>query len=170
MLKQLSFAVAGVSLLGASLNTLAGDQDPVYYSDCAYIEFEQIDSAQLTRAEQLAAMDADFEKSLNASEQCMDEAVSAGAGRLAQSGASGGAGQGNDSTASTEAQTTQAQEQTQQQSQQQAAADPSKTHQGGQSGPGSSAVCDAVNQGLASATTDAEKQHFEALQTEYGCS
>lgn len=170
MLKQVSIAVTGLFLLNISSPTVGGDRGPVYYSDCAYIEFEQIDSSHMTRAEQLAAMDADFEKSLNASEQCMDEAVSVSAGRLAQSGASGSAGQGNGSAAPTEAQTAQAQEQTQQQSQQQAAADPSKTHQGGQSGPGSSAVCDAVNQGLASATTDAEKQHFEALQTEYGCS
>lgn len=160
----------------ASLPAFSTGAEPIYYSDCAYIEFEDIDNAQMTREEQLAAMDADFEESLNASEECMSEALDSGAQKLADAGAGSDTGdQESESTESADnsvaAQASSATEyQTTQSQQQHTTTDQTRSHAGGQGQQGSSAVCDAVRQGLESATTDSEKAHFQSLMNEYGCS
>lgn len=157
----------------ASLPAFSTDAEPIYYSDCAYIEFEDIDNAQMTREEQLAAMDADFEESLNASEECMSEALDSGAQKLADAGAGGDTGDQESESAdnSVAAQASAATEyQTTQSQQQHTTTDQTRSHAGGQGQQGSSAVCDAVKQGLEAATTDSEKAHFQSLMNEYGCS
>ena len=155
----------------ASLPTFSTDAEPIYYSDCAYIEFEDIDNSQMTREEQLAAMDADFEESLNASEECMSEALDSGAQKLAEAGGDTGGQDSESADNSAAAQTSSSSEyQTTQSQQQHSTTDQTRAHSGGQGQQGSSAVCDAVKQGLESATTENEKAHFQSLMNEYGCS
>ncbi|WP_156824241.1 hypothetical protein [Salinimonas chungwhensis] len=162
LILSLSTAVAG-------LPAFSTEAEPIYYSDCAYIEFEDIDSSTMTREEQLAALDADFEDSLNASETCMTDAVSSNAEKLANAGGNSGSnGQGSNTGAGQATQTATA-SQTTQSAQDQSTTPPSREHVTGGGQQGSSAVCDAVKQGYESATTENEKKHFQELMTEYGC-
>lgn len=140
------------------------------YGDCSLIDFKDIDGSDLTKAELLERMDADFAANLNQTEKCMAEAISSGAGRISASGA--GAGSVADASAGTNEQAAQSAgtEQTQHaDSTKEPETSPSKTTQKGKGQQGNSAVCDTVKQGLAAATTDAEKKHFSALMTQYGC-
>ncbi len=147
------------------------------YSDCSQINFNDIDSRELTREELIKRMDDDFEANLSKSEKCMAEAVASGAGRLGGAGGSGaGAGTGSSTgnsaagSSNTSADSSSSGTDSQQSQQNQNAAGASSAeHQKGKGGQGSSSVCDAVKQGLTSATTDAEKQHFRGLMEQYGC-
>lgn len=149
------------------------------YSDCSQINFNDIDSRELTREELIKRMDDDFEANLSKSEKCMAEAVASGAGRLGGTGGSGagtGAGAGSSTgnsaagSSNTSADSSSSGTDSQQSQQNQNAASASSAeHQKGKGGQGSSSVCDAVKQGLTSATTDAEKQHFRGLMEQYGC-
>ena len=141
------------------------------YSDCAYIEFDDIDPSTLTLQERIALEEAALFASLDESAECMEEATASASGSLADaaSGAGSGAGgsAGSGSSGSREANPSE-----QQQQAASAASESSvdtKDHERGNSGSGSSAVCDAVKEGMASATTEAEKEHFKGLMAEYGC-
>lgn len=140
------------------------------YGDCSMINFKDIDGSELTKAELLERMDADFAANLNQSEKCMTEAINSGAGRISAAGA--GAGSVADAAAGTNEQAAQSDgtEQTQNaDSAKESESSPSKATQKGKAQQGNSAVCDTVKQGLAGATTDTEKKHFSALMTQYGC-
>nr|WP_282444727.1 hypothetical protein [Idiomarina sp. ATCH4] len=139
------------------------------YSDCAYIEFDDVDPSTLTLQERIALEEAALFASLDESAECMEEATASASGSLADasSGAGAGGSAGSGSSGSSEANPSE--------QQQQAASTASessvdtKDHERGNSGSGSSAVCDAVKEGMASATTEAEKEHFKGLMAEYGC-
>lgn len=142
------------------------------FSDCSQINFNDIDSHELTREELIKRMDDDFEANLSKSEKCMAEAVASGAGRLGGAGGSGagtGAGTGSSTGNSAAGSSSSGTDSQQSQQNQNAAGASSAEHQKGKGGQGSSSVCDAVKQGLTSATTDAEKQHFRGLMEQYGC-
>lgn len=148
------------------------------YSDCSQINFSDIDGRELTREELIKRMDDDFEANLSKSEKCMAEAVASGAGRLGGAGGSGagtGAGAGSNGSSSaagssnTSADSSSGTDSQQSQQNQSATGASSAEQQKGKGGQGSSSVCDAVKQGLTSATTDAEKQHFRGLMEQYGC-
>lgn len=141
------------------------------YGDCSLIDFKDIDSSQLTKAELVQRMDQDFTDNLNKNEKCMAEAITSGAGRLEAVGSGASAnGQAISATgdAAGAAQATQETE-SQGQSGQESTSSSSRTTQKGQGQQGSSAVCDTVKQGLAGATTESEKTHFQALMKQYGC-
>lgn len=145
------------------------------YSDCAYIEFEDVDPSTLTLQERIAREEAILFASLDESAKCMEQALESSSDNLAEAAASGGqagadgmgtSGAGVNGQADSESLDNTAKN-TPVNSSDSAAA--SKTHQRGNSGQGSSAVCDAVKEGLASATTEAEKEHFKGLMADYGC-
>lgn len=141
-----------------------------FYIDCALIDFKDIDSQALTKAELVQKMDLDFAENLNKSEKCMSEAIAAGAGRIgaAGTGISGSDGAANtpqsESANLTENKETEKIQTTNGQAKE-SAKDVYK-HEGKQ---GMTAVCDTIKQGLSAASTDSEKKHFQALYTEYGC-
>jgi hypothetical protein len=140
------------------------------YGDCSLIDFKDIDGSELTKAELLERMDADFAANLNQSEKCMAEAINSGAGRISAAGA--GASGVAEAAAGTNEQAAQSAstEQTQNaDSAKESDSSPSKATQKGKAEQGNSAVCETVKQGLAGATTEAEKKHFSALMTQYGC-
>lgn len=141
------------------------------YGDCALIDFKDIDSKTLTKAELVQKMDQDFADNLNNSEKCMAEAINTGTGRMSAAGA--GAGNAGDVavTGNQAIGAAQSESSTGQQAQggSEAASSPSAVTKRGQGQPGSSAVCDTVKQGLAAATTDSERKHFQDLMTQYGC-
>jgi hypothetical protein len=140
------------------------------YGDCSLIDFKDIDGSELTKAELLERMDADFAANLNQSEKCMAEAINSGAGRISAAGA--GASGVAEAAAGTNEQAAQSAstEQTQNaDSAKESDSSPSKATQKGKAQQGNSAVCETVKQGLAGATTEAEKKHFSALMTQYGC-
>lgn len=141
------------------------------FTDCSLIDFKDIDGQSLTKAELVQKMDQDFADNLNNSEKCMSEAVTAGAGRISAAGA--GASQTADATATTQQSTgsgvTDSQQLQNAQAGQEQINATSKPTAKGQGQPGSSAVCDTIKQGLASATTESEKTHFQALMNQYGC-
>lgn len=146
-----------------------------YYSDCSTFTFRDIDSALLTREEQLALMEQDLFDNLNRSEACLNDATQASAQRLAAAGGGSGAGggpdagaEGGDSAEMAAAQQASNKDPTDMQSTS-SPSERSKQHVSGQRASGSSAVCDAVRQGLSTATTDAEKEHFQQLSKDYGC-
>lgn len=152
---------------------------PIYFEDCSVLDFGEQDTSSMTEAEKIRAMDQSLFRVLDQTEECMDSAVQSSAESVANAagqGASGGQGaagaagtsgstsevsssQSKTSTdsAATNTQTTSTQTST------------SKKTIGGQAKGGSSAVCDAVNTGLQSATTESEKAHFQELKKQYGC-
>lgn len=142
------------------------------YSDCAYIEFDDVDPSTLTLQERIALEEAALFASLDNSAECMEEATASASGSLADaasgsgSGAAGGASGSADSGAGGQMDSEQQQQSTSTASE---SSVDTKDHQRGNSGSGSSAVCDAVKEGMASATTEAEKEHFKGLMAEYGC-
>ena len=170
-----SLLVASLYLVANSL--YATEPEPIYYQDCAYLEFDNIDSETLTRDEEIALVDENFFAALDRTAECMNQAAAAGAGRIGDAAGSQNAGQSAGATGTAGAMqnvgdgsapaTQTEQSQTTQQ-----------TKRGDTSGidterdaakSGSSAVCDAVKEGLAEATTQAEKTHWQNLKTEYGC-
>lgn len=148
-------------------------KNSIAYGDCALIDFKDIDSSALTKAELVQKMDQDFVNNLNNSEKCMAEAINAGAGRISAAGA--GAGNTEDVAAMANQAAGQAQSESLANQQAQASKEASNSNstsavtKKGQGQSGSSAVCDTVKQGLAAATTDSEKQHFQDLMNQYGC-
>jgi hypothetical protein len=158
-------------------NVFATAASPVNYGDCAYIEFKDVDPTELTKQERIDLLNADLFASLDKSEKCMHKAAISGAGKIGAKGAKGAKGGGNDQAiglgtvsvdASNDAQVTDGQ------SQRQAIPTSSNTtsdndNRRGPKTGGSSAVCEAINQGLTSATTDSEKEHFKGLKKQYGC-
>ncbi|MCK7459563.1 hypothetical protein [Idiomarina aminovorans] len=164
------FAGAPMCLLVAFCCAVGvADAQEKSYSDCAYIEFDDVDPSTLTLQERIALEEAALFASLDESAECMEEATASASGSLADasSGAGAGGSAGSGSSGSSEANPSE--------QQQQAASTASessvdtKDHERGNSGSGSSAVCDAVKEGMASATTEAEKEHFKGLMAEYGC-
>ncbi|MCF4010659.1 hypothetical protein [Rheinheimera sp. UJ63] len=141
------------------------------YGDCALIDFKDIDSSALTKAELVQKMDLDFADNLNKSEKCMAEAINSGAGRISEVGTGGGNTGAAASTSNQAAGETQSESTANQQAkgEQESASSPSAVTKKDQGQSGSSAVCETVKQGVASATTDNEKKHFQALMTQYGC-
>lgn len=141
------------------------------YGDCALIDFKDIDSSALTKAELVQKMDQDFVDNLNNSEKCMVDAINSGVGSISAVGA--GAGNSGDAaaTGNQAAGTAQSENTANQQALggQEAASSQSAVTKKSQGQPGSSAVCDTVKQGLAAATTDSEKKHFQDLMTQYDC-
>lgn len=149
----------------------AATKNSTAYGDCALIDFKDIDSSTLTKAELVQKMDQDFADNLNNSEKCMAEAINTGAGRISAAGAGAGntgdvAATGNQAVGEAQLESTANQ---QAQGGQEAASSQSAVTKKGQGQSGSSAVCDTVKQGLAAATTDSEKKHFQDLMTQYGC-
>ena len=141
------------------------------YSDCAYIEFDDIDPSTLTLQERIALEEAALFASLDDSAECMEEATASASGSLADAASGGGSGAGG-SAGSGSSGSSEANSSEQQQQATSTASESSvdtKDHERGNSGSGSSAVCDAVKEGMASATTEAEKEHFKGLMAEYGC-
>ncbi len=141
------------------------------FSDCSLIDFKDIDSQSLTKAELVQKMEQDFADNLNNNEKCMSEAVTAGAGRISAAGA--GASPTADATVTTQQSTGLGESDSQQPQNAQAGQEQisatSKPTVKGQGQQGSSAVCDTIKQGLAAATTETEKTHFRGLMEQYGC-
>lgn len=143
------------------------------YSDCAYIEFDDVDPSTLTLQERIALEEAALFASLDDSAECMEEATASASGSLADaasgsgSGAAGGASGAAGSSGNSEANSSEQQQQSTSTASETSVE--TKDHQRGNTGSGSSAVCDAVKEGMASATTEAEKEHFKGLMAEYGC-
>lgn len=150
-------------------NGLAEAQE-ITYSDCAYIDFSNVDPSKLTLQERIALEEAALFDSLDKSAECMEDASVSASGSLADAagGGSAAANSGAMGSDSLDGKTESGQHQ---------AATPTssersgatKDHTRGNSTKGSSAVCDAVTEGLAAATTESEKAHFSALMAEYGC-
>ena len=170
-LMNMVYASACVCLVLLLTNGVAEAQE-THYSDCAYIEFDDVDPSTLTLQERIALEEAALFASLDESAACMDEAAASASGSLADAasgggsgvagGASGSAGSGGSGANSSE-------EHQQSASTSSESAVDTKDHKRGNRGSGSSAVCDAVKEGMASATTEAEKEHFKGLMAEYGC-
>lgn len=141
------------------------------YSDCAYIEFDDVDPSTLTLQERIALEEAALFASLDDSAECMEEATASASGSLADaasgSGAAGGASGSDGSSGNSGANSSEQQQQSTSTASESSV--DTKDHKRGNSGGGSSAVCDAVKEGMASATTEAEKEHFKGLMAEYGC-
>lgn len=178
VLAALSLALPACAQTSANQSATATTQTPaaasktnMAYSDCSLIDFKDIDSSQLTKAELVQKMDVDFADNLNKSEKCMADAVNSGAERLSAAGAGSGsqaaAVQGDVQGATEASQATE--NQAQQGGQEPVSTSSSKPTAKGQGLQGSSAVCDTVKQGLAGATTESEKTHFQALMKQYGC-
>ena len=70
--------------------TASAVKNSTAYGDCALIDFKDIDSSALTKAELVQKMDQDFADNLNNSEKCMAEAINSGAGRISAAGAGAG--------------------------------------------------------------------------------
>lgn len=141
------------------------------YGDCSQIDFKHIDGRELTKAELLQQMDADFAANLNQTEKCMAEAINNGAGRISAAGAGDAAalGAGSNEQSGQSAGVEQAQDANSADGVEDTDSSPSKATEKGKAQQGNSAVCETVKQGLAGATTEAEKKHFGALMTQYGC-
>lgn len=143
------------------------------YGDCSQIDFKHIDGSELTKAELLQQMDADFAANLNHTEKCMAEAINSGAGRISAAGAGAGdaaaLGAGSNEQSGQSAGTEQTQDANSADGAKETDSSPSKATQKGKAQQGNSAVCETVKQGLAGATTESEKKHFSALMTQYGC-
>jgi hypothetical protein len=160
LITLLGFTASFISLVFAT------EESVINYGDCAYIEFKDVDPAELTKQERIDLLNADLFTSLDKSEKCMKKAVISGAGNI---GAKGGgndqaSGQGNVSVDASD----DGQSQSQTIPTSSSTTSDNDNRRGSKTG-GSSAVCDAVNQGLASATTDSEKEHFKGLKKQYGC-
>ncbi|WP_404397389.1 hypothetical protein [Idiomarina loihiensis] len=167
------FAYAAVCFLAVlCLGSGVAEAQEKSYSDCAYIEFDDVDPSTLTLQERIALEEAALFASLDDSAECMEEATASASGSLADaasgsgSGAAGGVSGSAGSSGNSEANSS---EQQQSASKAPESAVETKDHQRGNTGSGSSAVCDAVKEGMASATTEAEKEHFKGLMAEYGC-
>ncbi|MGM0526717.1 MAG: hypothetical protein ACQEQ8_11075 [Pseudomonadota bacterium] len=150
--------------------TISAELDPVRYGDCSYVDLGEVDDTHMTREEKAQALEMELFSSLDKSEACMSAAAAQGAEEVAD--AAGGAGNtagtldGTDADDSTSDSSQQASETAEVQS---GSPENSKDSDRGQASKGSSAVCDAVATGLANATTEAEKEHFQQLKNEYGC-
>lgn len=177
VLAALSLALPACAQTSANQSAATATQVPaatsktnMAYGDCSLIDFKDIDSTQLTKAELVQKMDVDFADNLNKSEKCMADAVNSGTERLSAAGAGAGnqaaAGQGEAQGANEATQPTENQAQ---QGSQEPVSSSSRPTPKGQGQQGSSAVCDTVKQGLAGATTESEKTHFQALMKQYGC-
>jgi hypothetical protein len=153
----------------------ATESSPVNYGDCAYMEFEDVDPAELTLQERIDLLNADLFTSLDKSEKCMQKAAVSAADKVGAAGAGSVKNTGNDSLDATDVGQG-ADGQSQRQTRSTSSSSPSSPSSSintdkkrGLNTGGSSAVCDAVNQGLVSATTDSEKEHFKGLKKQYGC-
>jgi hypothetical protein len=163
--------VIAVILLGLALPAWAKTphqktDSPIYYNDCAAIEFDDVDESKLTKQELIARMDMGLEDTLNNSEECMRSAANAGSQRF--TGAGGGS-QGTGSGQSTGIGSQGSAQQTDAQQSQNTASSVSVESQKGPSKGGSSAVCDTVKQGLAAATNEQENELYKGLMKEYNC-
>ncbi|MFC0116556.1 hypothetical protein [Pseudoalteromonas xiamenensis] len=147
---------------------------PSYYRDCSVMKFEDIDESELTQAERILLKEQKLEASLNSSAECMDEAMQSNQERLresnSRSGESSSIGDGqakeqNEESLSEDMNSVSSQHKETSATQ----TSNSKQHIKGKVSGGSSAVCDAIKQGLAQAKTDKEKQHFGKLAKEYRC-
>lgn len=153
----------------------ATNPEPIYYQDCAYLEFDTIDNDALTRDEEIALVDENFFAALDRTAECMNQAATAGAGRIGDAAGSSGAGAAGaagaiTSVGSGRASGSQTQQPVTQTTPQTQSGDTTGIDtQRGNAKRGSSAVCDAVKEGLASATTPAEETHWQNLSAEYGC-
>ena len=155
------------SFFGVSLDVHA------QYQDCSVITFDDVNTDTMTRQERIAAMDSLLFDALNQSEKCMSEAAQSSAEKVAGAAGGAGAGGGNQSASgsASSAQNSAQSEHSDTSSVTSAnpPSDASKQSEGGEASAGSSAVCDAVKEGLEAATTDAEVTHFEGLKQQYGC-
>jgi hypothetical protein len=166
-IKALTILLLGLSLPACAQTLRQKAVSPIYYNDCAYIDFDDVDESTLTKQELIARMDMGLEDTLNKSEECMRSAANAGSQRF--TGAGGGAqGTGSGQSAGSVAQGPAQQNDSQQESQNTESLDSKDSPKGPNNG-GSNAVCDAVKQGLTSATNEQEKQHFKGLMKEYRC-
>ncbi len=168
--------VALITILGFTASFIriafAIESSPVNYGDCAYMEFEDVDPTELTLQERIDLLNADLFTSLDKSEKCMQKAAVSAADKVGAAGAGSVKNTGNDSLDATDVGQG-ADGQSQRQTRSTSSSSPSSSShtdkKRGLNTGGSSAVCDAVNQGLVSATTDSEKEHFKDLKKQYGC-
>lgn len=159
--------------LSASVMTIAPSfavQDEVLYGDCGYLQFEDVDNELLTKEEQLELLDKDFESALNRSEKCLKTAVENSNEALAKTGGgAGSSGGGTDDLSSISSVESEQALETTRETNSTTESQTSDTHPRGEQTSGASAVCDAVNQGLKSASTPSEREHFEKLAKQYQC-
>jgi hypothetical protein len=164
---------------------------PIYFQDCSFIDFGEQDTSLMTEAEKIEAMDKSLFSVLDQTEECMNNAAQSAAQGIADAaGSAGGSAAGSGSGAlgangtgssgagtsgagtsgdSAEQSDSQSASTNSQASSTKSTSATSKATVGGQAQGGSSAVCDAVNTGLQSATTESEKTHFKELKEQYGC-
>jgi hypothetical protein len=148
-----------------------------HYSACQGIQFASVDMSELTQQEQIELKEKSLQASLNNQAECLDETMNEHQSRLNSASGTLSTGQDmqlNDSTsaeslASDTANDLQSSKPLERVVTSQSKTTQSKSHSIGQKTSGASAVCDAIKQGLAKATTEAEKRHFEGLVKEYGC-
>jgi hypothetical protein len=167
------YEVVLITILGFTASFIkiafATESSPINYGDCAYMEFEDVDPAELTLQERIDLLNADLFTSLDKSEKCMQKAAVSAADKVGAVGAGSAKNTGNDSLDATDVgQGADGQSQSQTRSTSSSSSSNTDKKRGLNTG-GSSAVCDAVNQGLVSATTDSEKEHFKGLKKQYGC-
>lgn len=153
-------------------SVIAQDNEEVLYGDCGYIQFTDVSDEELTEEEKLRKLDNDFEDALSRSEKCLKTAIDSSNKKLAQAAGAGGStggGTGNNAPIVTEEGTDKENQSPNPNTSKDTRSAPSAPHQTGKPTTGASAVCEAVIQGLNSATTDNEKQHFEKLVEQYKC-
>lgn len=152
------------------LKVSAFQQDEILYGDCGHLQFEDIDGQLLTKEEQLQLLDDDFESALNRSEKCLKTAIENSNQQLAQSSGGAGSSGGGNSAAPSTARTEPLEQKTEYEiTLNETDSVRTKPHIKGEQASGSSAVCDAVRQGLDAASTDNERAHFESLAKQYKC-
>ncbi|CCQ11595.1 hypothetical protein PALB_24960 [Pseudoalteromonas luteoviolacea B = ATCC 29581] len=181
--RSLSLMFLSILVLGAGGLAFA-NSDPLVKSsqlestinrECALLRFESVNENELTKAERLALEEGILENGLNATARCNDEHFKALDERQQQAATQtvNGAAVSSESTAqqhtTDKEQLDEAKEQSQSKANSSSQSSKSKEHVKGQKGQGSSAVCQAVMQGLGNAQTESEKQHFDKLAKEYGC-
>ena len=91
----ISFKYASVSLFVAfGLTSGMSEAQEIGYSDCSYIEFDDVDPSTLTLQERIALEEAALFASLDESAECMEAATASAADNLAEAaaGSSGGGG------------------------------------------------------------------------------
>ncbi len=176
MIQKLRF-VAVVSLTSLfSLTACAQTQaetsqnSSTYYNDCSNLAFKNTDNSQLTKQEELAALEQDFFEVLNQNEACMTQAVAASNGRVGSAGSGQGAeGSGKSSEGSQAVNNVQSSPTANQQ-----VSHSTQQHQiSGRTGKGlksgSTSICATVKEALANATTESETEHFESMMKQYNC-
>jgi hypothetical protein len=149
-----------------------------HHASCQGIQFQSIDMDELTQQERIELKEKVLKASLNNQAECLDETMQEQQSRLSQAAQQGANTQvettGSVSTDIATSEQTNPRSSTNNENKpmshkSQSHTSQSKSHPTGKPVGGSSAVCEAIKQGMTTAATETEKRHFEGLAKEYGC-